>query len=180
MPMNAEAPRNHEIEMKCSYEHGKKLYIYFELSSYHGLPLTTWAMESGPLVQTDTGAYRYWKVHVGEHPCIVQCSILDRHGIELAMITTTVTPGWETMCHGLAMWSCAHGLMGGRGFPVLVLRALIVWHVYWCFKCFVYRSLTNHRNLMENYAFFSWLSTIDICPNYRAITAENFRLHSRG
>ncbi|XP_063983473.1 basement membrane-specific heparan sulfate proteoglycan core protein-like isoform X6 [Diachasmimorpha longicaudata] len=92
MPMHAEAPRNTEIDMKCSYNHGQKLYIYFKLSSYNGLPLTAWALEPGPLVETDNEAYRFWKVHVGQHPCIVECSILDHHGQTLALITTTVAP----------------------------------------------------------------------------------------
>lgn len=94
MPIKAEAPKNATIEFKCSYDHQSKLYIYFKLIPYMGLPLTAWAMEPGPLVEHDTQAYKLWNVHVGNHPCSVECTILDHLGKQLAKISTTISPGW--------------------------------------------------------------------------------------
>ncbi|KAK0088927.1 hypothetical protein PV326_004677, partial [Microctonus aethiopoides] len=92
MPIKPEAARYSTVEFKCDYRYGHKMYIYFRLLPYNGLPLTAWTLNEGPFVTTNYGGYRLWNVHVGQHPCNVECSFLDRYGSEMATISTTITP----------------------------------------------------------------------------------------
>lgn len=97
MPIKPEAARYSTVEFKCDYRYGHKMYIYFRLLPYNGLPLTAWTLNEGSFVTTNYGGYRLWNVYVGQHPCNVECSFLDRYGSEMATISTTITPGWAEL-----------------------------------------------------------------------------------
>ena len=93
MPINPEAPIGGIVNLTCFYDHPSTLSIYFKLKQYESLPLTSWAMEPGPHVRTHRGASRVWNVHVGCFSCNVECVVIDHRGKELAVLSTTITPG---------------------------------------------------------------------------------------
>ncbi|XP_034945983.1 uncharacterized protein [Chelonus insularis] len=99
MPIKPEAVYGSTIEFKCDYNHSYPMFIYFKLTPYNGLPLTAWAMEPGPHVPTNSGAYRLWNVHIGQYPCSVECTILDHLGNELAKLSTSILPGFLNESH---------------------------------------------------------------------------------